>query len=178
MAEVTEFNIAYKYISILYIGFLTILNPLWSASTEAYVKGDLAWIKNCMRRLNQLWILIMVIGGIILIVLSPFLYQIWLKSRILPDLTLLILMLLYFASLTRTAMYRYFMNGVGKIKLQLYVTTVQSLLHIPIAIILGIYFGIYGVVSSMILWNILNIVWEPLQFKKIVNQTVKGIWNK
>ena len=70
------------------------------------------------------------------------------------------------------------MNGVGKISLQFYVTLVQSALHIPLAILAGKAWGMYGVVCVMILWAFTNALWEPVQFAKIINNKAKGVWNK
>ena len=70
------------------------------------------------------------------------------------------------------------MNGVGKISLQFNVTVIQSLLHVPFAILAGKYFGLNGVVWVMILWSFINAIWEPIQFKRIINKTAKGIWNR
>ena len=176
LAEVTEFNISYKYLSILYIFFITILNPLWSASTDAFAKKDFDWIFKWIERLKICW-WIMVISGIFMIVVSPIVFDLWLGKLIKPDFMLLFMLFLYFASITRTSMFRFFINGVGKIKLQFYITAIQAILHVPLAIILGKFYGIYGILGAMILWNLTNIIWEPLQFKRIMSQNASGIWN-
>ena len=176
LAAVTEYNIAYKYMSLLYVIFLTILNPLWSASTEAFAKNDIAWIRNCMRNLKMVW-WINVSIGILMVIITPWVYKIWLSNKVTPDLILMSMILVYFLSLTRTSMFRYFMNGVGKIKLQLYATTIQAILHIPLSIFMSRYFGVYGFLGVMILWNIINISWEPVQFEKILSKNARGIWN-
>lgn len=175
--NVTEFNIAYKYINIIYITFSTLLTPLWSASTEAFVKGDITWIKKCMRKLKTIWLYIC-LGGLLLIILSPYSYKLWLKNAVSPNYFLLILILLYFITMMRSSMYRFFMNGVGKIRLQFYVTLIQSLIHIPLAIILGQEWGILGVVFTMFIWSLINSIWEPIQFKRIIEGKALGIWNK
>lgn len=177
LADVTEFNISYKYMSILHIFFMTILTPLWSASTDAYFKGDITWLKNSIHKLNLIWILTL-IGGILLVMTSSFLYKIWLKGTLNPNLILLSLLLFYFACLMRSNIYRSFMNGVGKIGMQFYITLLQSILHIPIAIYMGNFLGINGVVLTMILSTFINSLWEPIQFNRIINNRAYGIWNK
>src|SRR5690606_23629036 len=122
----------FKYLNILFVFFSAFLNPLWSASTEAYAKGEIDWIKKSIDKLNKLW-LILIAGGIIMILISPIVYKFWLNNSILPDSTLLGLLLLYFIFLSRSTLYRSFMNGVGKISLQFIVTLIQALLHIPAA---------------------------------------------
>jgi O-antigen/teichoic acid export membrane protein len=42
--EVAEYNVAFRYFNLFYIIFMTVLSPLWSLTTDAYLKGDIAWI--------------------------------------------------------------------------------------------------------------------------------------
>lgn len=44
-AAVTTYNIAYKFFNLLVIAYTIILAPMWNAYTDAYVKGDMQWIK-------------------------------------------------------------------------------------------------------------------------------------
>lgn len=177
LRDVTFFNIAFKYISILYIVFTASLSPLWSASTDAYTKGDITWIKNTVRKLNHLWVLI-IGAGVIMVVVSPFSYKIWLNHSFEPDYMLLSLILIYFIFLSKSTIYRSFMNGTGKIFLQFYVTMIQSFIHIPLAYVFGKYFGVNGVVMVMILWSVINSTWEKIQFTYLLDGKATGVWNK
>jgi O-antigen/teichoic acid export membrane protein len=175
--DVTNFNIAFRYLNILFTVFMTMLTPLWSASTDAYARGDIDWIEKCIARLNKIWLLLILLG-IAMVILSPVAYHLWLKGKLLPNTPLLIVLLLYFLFLMRSTLYRSFMNGVGKIRMQFYVTFVQAILHIPLAALLGKEFGVVGVVATMLLWAVINAAWEPIQYKKIIANTAKGIWSK
>jgi len=53
--EVTPYNIAYKYFSVITMSFSIIMLPLWSAYTEAWVKRDIDWIKNTINKLILIW---------------------------------------------------------------------------------------------------------------------------
>ena len=175
--DVTEFNIAYKYINIIFLIFMTLLTPLWSACTEAYARQDIDWIKSVFKRMNNIWLALVGVG-LILVFISPFTYNIWLKDEIKPDFVLLGLLLIYMALWMRYTLYRTFMNSIGKIRLQFYITTAESILHIPFAVYMGTMFGIYGVVFVMILSAVINSIWEPIQYRRILYNTAKGIWNK
>lgn len=176
-AIVTEFNVAYKYMNIIFMVFMTMLTPLWSACTEAFSRGDRIWIEKTFRQMNRIWMLL-VVGGIILVMISPFTYWIWLKDKIQPDFLLLLLMFVYMILWMRYTLFRTLMNGTGKIRLQFYVTSVEALLHIPLAIFMGEWLGVYGVIIVMILWAAINSVWEPIQYKRILNYRAYGIWNR
>jgi len=173
--KVTDFNIAFKYLWIIIILFTAIMTPMWSATTEAYMKNDISWLKNSMKNVKKAWVLL-VLMGVIMVLLSPFVYKIWLDGKIDVDFKLIILMLLYFVFTMRHSMYRTFMNGVSKVKLQFFVSLIQALLHIPLAILSAKFFGVYGVLLVMILWVMLNSVWEPIQYNKIIEKKAKGIW--
>ena len=58
-AEVTPYNVAFKYFSIITLVFITILlAPYWSAYTDAYTKGDFNWIRKETRKLLKIWFLL------------------------------------------------------------------------------------------------------------------------
>jgi O-antigen/teichoic acid export membrane protein len=71
-----------------------------------------------------------------------------------------------------------FLNGVGKLKLQLYSSIIGALINIPLAIFLGKQIGIIGVVLSTLILAVGNAFWSPVQYKKIMNNTARGIWNE
>ncbi|MGL5705830.1 MAG: lipopolysaccharide biosynthesis protein [Tannerellaceae bacterium] len=176
-SDVTKYSVAYKYMSILYLIFMAILSPLWSATTEAYAKGDSLWIKQIYKKMNVLWALFIFVG-FIMILISQLVYAYWLNNELKPDYLLLSLLFVYMILWMRYTLYRTFMNAIAKIKMQLIITTMEGLLHIPIIYISSLYFNIYGVVIVMIIWSLINSVWEPIQFNKLINNKAHGIWNK
>lgn len=176
-SNVSEFSIAYKYMNIIYLIFMSLLTPLWSACTDAYTKGDFFWLENIFGRLKKIWVGMMGIG-LVLILISPLVYKFWLKNEITPNYIILLLLYIYMGLWTWYTLYRTFMNGTGKIKLQFYVTSIEAILHIPIAIVLSKWLGMYGLVITMIVWAGINSVWEPIQYKRILHNTARGIWNK
>ena len=64
--EVTNYNIAFKYFSVLTMFMSILMTPLWSAVTEAYAKEDYQWITSTVRKYNRLVIIIFIIGIIML----------------------------------------------------------------------------------------------------------------
>lgn len=175
--NVTEFNIAYKYIGIINMVFAIITIPYWSASTDAYFKNDFKWIHQTIRTLNRYW-MIMLLSGVFMIICAPFFYNLWMGDSMKSDLTLLILIFVYYLFYMRWTMYGSIINGIGKIKLQFYLTLLEVVFHIPVAILLGKLWGLTGVIISMIFVGIINSVWPPIQLKKILDGTAKGVWNK
>ena len=177
--EVTRYNIAYKYFSILNMVFAILITPFWSAFTEAWVKNDIEWIKKTVKRLLMFWILLCVVGIIMLAVSSKF-YILWIGDTVTIPFNLSLVLLIYFASFTFGGIFNMFINGVGKIKLQMYFSFLAVTFFISFAIIFIKYFGfgIEGLVIAMILSNFFGLIIAPIQYYKIINKKAKGIWDQ
>jgi O-antigen/teichoic acid export membrane protein len=175
--QVTPYNIAYKYFSIIPMAFTIIMMPFWSATTEAWIKKDINWIKNAINKLIIIW-LIFSISAIIMLFFSNFIYRIWVGKEIQVPISISVVIAAYVIINGWCNIFSQFMNGVGKIKLQLYFGIFGALLNIPFAIVLGKHLGIYGVILATCFLGIINAIWSPIQYKKIINNKAKGIWNK
>lgn len=175
-SKVADFNIAYKYIGIISMLFSIIITPIWSATTDAFHKQDFQWITKTIKTLKKIFLLFSIIG-VVLVLISDFIYKIWLGETIKADYGVLLLILGYYISSMWCGIYCNILNGIGKVKLQFYITFIEALIHIPLAIFLGKIYGIYGVLISMFLMTFLNTIWEPIQVDKLLKNKAKGIWN-
>ncbi len=175
--QVTPYNIAYKYFSVITMAFSIIMLPLWSAYTEAWIKKDIAWIKNSINKLVLIWILIAITVTVMLIS-SNFIYRMWVGKEIKVPISVSVVMAAYVIINGWCGIFSQFLNGVGKIKLQLYSGTFGAIINIPLAIMLGKHLGIYGVLLSTVILGAVSAVWSPIQYKKIINNKATGIWNK
>jgi len=175
--QVTPYNIAYKYFSVITMAFGMLMVPLWSAYTEAWIKKDIDWIKNSINKLILIWVLITV-TVIIMLIFSNFIYRMWVGKEIKVPISVSVVMAAYVIINGWCGIFSQFLNGVGKIKLQLYSGIFGALINIPLAIFLGKHLGIYGVVMSTAILGIVSAVWSPIQYMKIINNKATGIWNK
>lgn len=176
-SSVVDYNVAYKYLSLPLTAFSIITTPIWSATTDAYAKGDIEWINKTMNRLTRFFYLFS-LGVVILIVLTPISYHIWVHDTLKVNWLLMMLMGLYQILSMRTSYLCAIINGIGKVRLQFVFTLVESIVHLPLAFLLAKQFGITGVVISLSLMTFINTIWEPIQIKRLVNNTAYGIWNK
>lgn len=176
-AEVTSYNIVYKYFSIISMGFSIIISPFWSAFTEAYTLKDIKWIKNVMGKLRKFWLLLLILS-IIMIVLSDAIYKLWIGKSIDIPFTLTIIMAVYVIINTWCGIFSNFLNGVGKIKLQLYISIIGSIINIPLAILLGKKIGVSGVILSTVILGLISAIMSPVQYHKIITNKAIGIWGK
>jgi O-antigen/teichoic acid export membrane protein len=175
--QVTPYNIAFKYFSVIPMAFGIILVPFWSAYTEAYVKKDFDWIRSSMRNLMRVWLLFSVVALGMLVVCNQ-VYVLWVGPKIKVPFLLSATIAIYIIVNSWCTIFSIFLNGVGKLKLQLYSGIIGALINIPLAILLGKYIGIAGVVLSTLILAVGNAVWAPIQYNKIMNNSAKGIWDK
>jgi len=176
---VTIYGIAYKYFNVVTMGFGIILTPLWNAYTDAYVKGDFTWIKNVMQKIVFVWGL-SVCGTALMTVISPFVYQLWIGEKVASTIPFSVSLAcaVFVSMLNWNTINSYVLNGVGKIKLQLYLYIIAVIIFIPLAIFMGKQTGITGVVYAMCIVLLPGTILHPIQCIKIVNQKATGIWNK
>jgi Na+-driven multidrug efflux pump len=80
---------------------------------------------------------------------------------------------------TFNMVYVSFLNGVGKIKLQLVTGITSILLNIPLSFFFAEYLGlgVKGVVIATCCSLGYSVILRPLQYFKIINRKAKGIWD-
>ncbi|MDP9076353.1 MAG: hypothetical protein M3O71_02925 [Bacteroidota bacterium] len=178
-AHVTSFNIAYKYFTISTIAFTVIMIPYWSAFTNAYVSNDIKWINGAFKKLLGLW-LIQVVGVVLLVIAANFVYRIWVGNQIAIPISLSISLGVYSIVFNWNNIFAYFINGVSKIRLQLYSSIFIGLVNIPLSYILVKYtqLGMSAIVIANSLCLLISSIWSPIQCYKIINNKATGLWNK
>jgi O-antigen/teichoic acid export membrane protein len=177
--NVTVYNIVYKYFSVITMVFAIVLAPLWSAYTDAYAKNDIGWIRNIVHKTMSLW-WIFVATTVIMVLISPYIYTVWVGRDIACsiELSTSIACAVYVTTINWCSIYTSFLNGIGKIKLQLYNAVILMLVYIPVSIFAGKIFGITGILVSLCAVSLPGVIWEPIQFNRLIQGTAKGIWNK
>lgn len=175
--EVVPYSIAYKYFGIMNLVFAIIVAPLWPSITDANAKQDTVWIKNSIKKLNKLCIpfFLLLIG---MIIFSNTAYRWWVGDKIQVPMLLSILMGVYCAGFIYSAPFGIFLNGVGKVKIQLILSVMVTLINIPVSVILSKYIGVSGVILGTIVCLIPTYILTPMQYYKIINKTATGIWNR
>lgn len=175
--EVTAYNIAYKYLGVALMVFNIILAPLWPAFTDAYTKKDFVWMNNIYAKMKKVYLVSTVII-ILLIVLSPFIYHLWIGTKAMIPFAMTITVGLYMILNSWDTLQVMLINGIGAIKLQTYVTLIGLIFHIPISLFLGKYLGAIGVVFSMIIITVIYLSFFTVQINKILKRKATGIWIK
>lgn len=175
--DVTSYNIAHKYMSIAMMVFTIILGPLWPAFTDAYTKKDYKWMNNIYKKMVKVFILLAGILAFMLIV-SPLAYKLWIGDKATIPFAMTALVGLYLLIHNWDSLQVQLINGIGCVKLQTYVTLIGLIFHIPLSYLLGNFIGGYGVLCSMIIINLIYVLFFTTQINKILNKAATGIWKE
>jgi O-antigen/teichoic acid export membrane protein len=178
--DVTDYNIVFKYFGVLSMGFTIFLTPFWSAATEAYVKNDIGWIKESMKKYNILNVLF-VLAGIIMLFFADTIYDLWLgKETVKIDFLLSVWGLVFFMVSIYGSKYVSFLNGISALRLQFWASILSPILYIALTMIFIKYFemGVYALFVASVIANFNAFILAPIQYHMIINKGKKGIWIK
>jgi len=176
--EVTSYNIVYKYFGVLNMIFMIFITPFWSASTEAYLKNDIQWIKNGIKKYNQLNVGMFIIGCFMLL-FSEIVYRLWLgEGKVTIGFTLSLWGFLFFNVGMFGSKYVNFLNGINALRLQFWTSVISPFLYVGIALILIKYYnmGVYSLFIASIIANANAYFIAPLQYYQIIIKGKRGIW--
>jgi len=175
--KVTVYNIAYRYFSVVPMLFSIVLAPIWSATTDAYIQEDYNWINKSMRKVNVL-LLVTFFILLLMVAVSNYIYKIWIGESVDIPFNLTIAMAIYTYVIVGSLSYSSFLNGIGKLKLQVINTCLVALIFLPLAFGFTQKVGIVGLTVALIIVNLPGVLLNLIQFNKIINGRATGIWNK
>lgn len=175
--QVTVYNIAYKLFNTLVIGYTIVMSPLWNAYTDAATKGDYAWIKKAFKRSLYMWMLT-VIGGVILLLISRDLYQLWIGDNVTVTFEVSLCVLAYICAFNFNNCVTYLINGLNKIRVQTITSVVFTAIYLIAIYMIKGRFGIIGISLSMAIAYILMALIHLYQCYLFINNKATGIWNK
>lgn len=176
--DVTVYNMAVRYFSIISMGYIMVLTPFLSAFTEAYTKKEYSWIKNTIRKINLIWG-VSAFGTLFLIFFSKIFFHFWLHDKVLIPFSLVVVIGILSLINNWGATFSLFMNGIGKINLQIPVLGIQAILFFPLTyLFVKVGIGLTAIVIPQIIFGIANGIIFTMQYHKIINNNAAGIWAK
>jgi len=178
-SEVTPYHIANKYFSVGLIIFTIIMTPMWSAYTEAYIKQEMNWIRNTLKKLFATWFFLFLFV-LIMLATSNYIYKIWVGENVRINWLVSFGWALFVILQMFNMIFTHFLNGISKIRIQLYTAISSIIINIPLSIYFAKYlnFGVAGVIFATNISILIYIIFRAIQVKKILNGKAKGIWNR
>lgn len=176
-AAVTTYNIAYKFFNLLMIAYTIILAPMWNAYTDAYVKGDMQWIKATFNKALKFWVL-SICGGLGMLLICNLFYKLWIGNMVNVPLSVSASTLIYVCFFNLNNCATYLINGLNKIFVQIIISLAVTTLYIITVLAFGRKLGVEGIVLSMAASYAVMSVVHLYQCRKLINGKADGIWNK
>jgi O-antigen/teichoic acid export membrane protein len=158
---VTPYAVVFNLFSIITIGHTILVTPLWSAYTDAYSKGDIRWIRSVLKKLNLLMIPVVIVV-LLLVLFARDIISIWVGPEIEVSNLLVKFMGVFVVVSVWSNIYAYFVNGIGKVKPQLFSSIVAALINIPLSVYFAEFLGmgpsgvILGTIASLSLFAIIG----------------------
>ena len=176
---VTPYQIAYRYVSMVMMLYTIVSAPFWTATTDAWERGDKDWIRRSRLSMDKILGVVFLLLVIMTLVSAPA-YHIWVGSDVHIPFTLTVLMAIYMFVILASMSYAYFLNGMGALNLQLIFTVGAALAFIPLTWIAvrNVSPRIESIFVVMILVNLPGLIVNIIQYNKIMQGKAHGIWKE
>ena len=163
-AMVAQYDVVFKYFTLLTLGYSLISAPLSSAYAEAFHRYDFPWIRYMLRQQINIFFGFSIIV-FLMILAAKKLIQFWISPMMHVSNDLVIAMGFYILISIWVNIFATFVNSIGKLKLQLYCLVVAMFINIPLAWLLVKHFGfgLEGVVYASTLSLLLFSIVGPMQ---------------
>jgi O-antigen/teichoic acid export membrane protein len=177
MEDVTVFNIAVRYYGIGLMVFGIVLTPLWGAFSDAWYQDDTKWIVRTMRRMIVLNFVILM-GALVMLAYFDPISRLWLGKSVLVAPLFALSLIIYNFQFSFNNIFSYFLNGIGKINLQLYASIAGGVINIPATIFLvrNTNLGLASICIANILSLLPSSIFAYIQVNKILNHKANGVW--
>lgn len=166
-AEVTPYNIAFKYFNVVSMLFAILISPMWSAITDAYKKKEYDWIRLKMKAMVGIWGVCVALL-LLMVLISGKVYTYWVGNNVSIAFSLSIGMAIYVMVSTWNQIFASFVNGITNITFQLWLSLIEALLFIPLAYWFSHLFGLVGMVYAMTTVLFISSVGLPIQYYLII----------
>ena len=175
-AEVTPYHVAYRYFNLVLVVFTTICMPFWNATTDAYARNDIQWIRQTERKLNLL-IACGFLALCLMVMVSNYAYSLWVGNEVNISIELSASIALYVFILILSQRYSFILNGLNILRIQLFFTVPATIVFLPLAwYICNIWESVTGLVLTMCLVNTPGLIanawkyYQLIHMKKIIEK--------
>ena len=129
--------------------------PLWGAFTHAWYQQDIGWIKKMIRRMHYLNAGLLVVNLCLFAAFLP-LTRLWLGKNFVIDNYLAVGLIIYNSQMIFNNIFALFLNGIGKLNIQLLSGGIGAVINIPLTILFARYTDLG--LASVCLANIISLL--------------------
>jgi len=171
-SEVTNYDIVLKLFQVTITFSVIIQDPFWALYSDAFVKNDFNWIKKTLKKWNLLFLPFSLLILILIFVAKP-LIRFWIQKDLEISTNLIVFMGIFVLVRVYGIIYMTFLNGIGKIKLQMWLYIFGAFINIPLSIYFVKYhnLGSSGVILGTIMSILTMSVVLPILTFKLLNES-------
>lgn len=148
------FSVANRVFGLVLQGLYPALLQLWPALSDAYSRGDLAWMRSRLRWAIALAGIFSLVSGGLLIVVGRPLISLWLTDELVPSLALLVSLACWTAYSLASAPVMLLLNATGRVRAHALMAAAVGIANLPLSIVLTQQMGIVGPVIGSLVANI------------------------
>lgn len=164
--EVTVFNIANSIFNLPIMLISLIVAPVLPLVTQAYANQDYTWIRSMLKKMNMVSLLI-VAGTIIMIIISNFIYHVWIGNKVIIPFNLSVAIGIYTIINVLVTPFSTFINGIGKIRILVMLAPLGIGMFIGGSILLAKLMGdVVAISIALSLSSVLGLIVVPLELRK------------
>lgn len=157
-AQVVPYNVTWRLAGYMMAAQALLTPSLWPAYSEAFVRGDIEWIRRTFRRTLLLTMSAAAVFAIVLALIGRQLIYLWASRVAVPSETLLLLMCLWILISTLMTSTVTILLAKGEVTLQVWCSITSALVNFALSIYLVQRMGAAGVILGTILAYLLILV--------------------
>ncbi|NOI36781.1 hypothetical protein F0250_23215, partial [Vibrio cyclitrophicus] len=174
-SAVSYYDITGRIFQSVIMFWYIISSPLTALYSNAYYKNDFIWIVNIIKKLNLIYILVIILV-VLLALFTPAIINIWIGDEILSPISLISFFAAFVLIRIYGDLYMPFLNAIGILNYQLYLTVFGAIINIPLSIFLIKFLDLGS--SSVILATCISLLplalIAPFQAYKAIYKGNKG----
>lgn len=167
--EITIYNIDMRVFNLILFMYGTILAALWPVSSELFHRKDYKTIKLNIKKNILLGVFISILMGAIVLLFKDKIFSLISgKESLTISLTTGFLTLIYIIIRIWTDSFATILQSMNEVNILIFTLPIQALISIISQYILGLHYGVNGIIIGLILSFLLTVVWVlPLKFYKL-----------
>jgi O-antigen/teichoic acid export membrane protein len=179
VTQVTSYNIAFKYFSVLQMVFTIVTTPLWSSVTDSYNRGDEAWIKHVVNKYLYM-LLAFVAAALLMLGFSGQIYDLWIgKGQLHVSFNISLMCCLFVITSMFANIFVSVINGIGALRLQIVSSFITPILFILLSMffVMKLKTGVEGILIASIFSNVFGVIVAPIQYYQIfISKSTAKAW--
>ena len=166
-AEVTPYSIAWRLTSYASLLQNVLIPAAWPAFTEAYQKGDMTWLRQTFRALNQRTLLAVAAAALFIGLAGQPFIRFWAGGTVAPPHLLLWTMAAWAVLVSFTTNQALLLTATGRLKTIATVAVLSAFANLGMSILLVRRIGAEGVILGTILsFALIMVVPQQLELRK------------